>query len=76
MSTLHPKEEKEMKNIFCLKFYVKNTDIDVLFDFGSYENLMVEDLVRNIRLDVHYHPGPYSLGWVNTDVELRVMKEC
>jgi hypothetical protein len=27
-------------------------------------------------LEVHDHPNPYPLGWVNKDVELKVTKQC
>ena len=34
------------------------------------------DLINNIGLEVHNHPIPYPLGWVNKDVEIKVMKSC
>jgi hypothetical protein len=27
-------------------------------------------------LDVHHHPSPYPLGWVNKDAEIKVTKKC
>jgi hypothetical protein len=27
-------------------------------------------------LEVHDHPNPYPLGWVNNDVDLEVTKQC
>ena len=27
-------------------------------------------------MDVHDHPSPYPLGWVNKDVEIKVRKLC
>jgi hypothetical protein len=38
------------------------------------ENLIEKDLVSKLGLEVHDHPHPYPLGWVNKDVELRVTK--
>ena len=32
------------------------------------------DLLNKIGLEVHDHPIPYPLGWVNKDVEIKVNK--
>jgi hypothetical protein len=34
------------------------------------------DLVSKIGLEVHGHPIPYTLGRVNKEVEIKVMKQC
>jgi hypothetical protein len=34
LSSLHHKEEKEMKKLFHIKIQVKNTKVYALFDFG------------------------------------------
>jgi hypothetical protein len=47
--------------------------VDALFDFGS---LIVEDMIGKLWLEVHDHPHPYPLGWVNKDAELNVTKQC
>jgi hypothetical protein len=39
----------------------------LLFDSGSQDNLIAVDLVKKIGLEVHDHPIPYPLGWVNKD---------
>ena len=33
-------------------------------------------MVRNIGLDIHNHPNPYTLGWINNEVEIKVTKKC
>jgi hypothetical protein len=76
MSILHHQEEKEMTKLFHIKNQVKKTKIDALFDFGSYTNLIVVDLVNKIGLEFHDHPIPYPLGWVNKDLEIKVTKQC
>jgi hypothetical protein len=52
------------------------TNIDVMFDFGSQVNLIVIDIVNKIGLEVHYHPIPYPLGWVKKDTYINLMKQC
>jgi hypothetical protein len=47
-----------------------------LFDSGSQANLIASDLVNKLRLEVHAHPIPYPLGWVNKDIEIKVTKQC
>jgi hypothetical protein len=68
LSSLHPKEEKEMMKLFHIKFKVKNTKVDALFNSSLQGNFMVEALVSKLRLEVHDHPFPYPLGWINKDV--------
>jgi hypothetical protein len=33
-------------------------------------------MVINIGLEVHEHPSPYPLVWVNKDAYIKVMKQC
>ena len=76
LSILPLEEDKEMKKLFHTKIQVKKTKIDALFYYGLHENLIVEDMVRMLGLEVHDHPSPLPLGWVNKDLKLRVMKYC
>jgi hypothetical protein len=50
--------------------------MDALLDSSSQDNLIATDLVIKIGLKVHDHPIPYPLGWINKDVEIKVMKQC
>jgi hypothetical protein len=34
------------------------------------------DLVNKLGLEVHDHPIPYPLGWVNKDAKIKVTKQC
>ena len=34
------------------------------------------DLVCKLGLEVHDHPSPYPLGWVNKDTKIKVTKQC
>jgi hypothetical protein len=76
LSSFHHQEEKEMTKLFLINIQVKNTNIDALFDFGTHANLKKMDLVKNLGLEVHNHPVPYPLGWVNKDAEIKVTKQC
>lgn len=33
-------------------------------------------MINKIVLEVHDHPITYRLGWINKDVEIKVMKQC
>ena len=68
------KEEMDMIKLFHIKIHVKNTKVDALFDSHSQANIILEDMVSKLGLEVHDHPHLYPLGWVNKDVELKVMK--
>jgi hypothetical protein len=63
-----------MKKLFHIKIQVKKTMVYVLFDSGSHANLISANLVSKIGLEVHNHPSPYPLGWVNKDAKIKVMK--
>jgi hypothetical protein len=65
-----------MTKLFHVNMQVKKTNIDALFDSGSYANLIAVDLVNNVGLEVHNHPSPYPLGWVNKDAKIKVTKQC
>jgi len=71
---LHHKEEKEMTKFFHINIHVKTTKVDALFNSSSHANLIVDDLVSKLGLEVHDHPSPYPLGWVNKDANIKVIK--
>jgi hypothetical protein len=70
LTNLHQKEE-EIEKLFHIKIHVKNTKADALFGFGSCANLIEANLDKDIGLEVHDHPTPYPLGWVNKDANAR-----
>jgi hypothetical protein len=72
LSSLHHQEKKEMTKLFHIKIQVKKTKTDALFDSGSHANLIAADPVNKFGLEVHNHPSPYSLGWVNKDAKINV----
>jgi hypothetical protein len=41
-----------MTKLFHIKIQVKKTKIDVFFEFGSQDNLIEKNMVRNIVLEV------------------------
>jgi hypothetical protein len=47
-----------------------------MFDCDSQANLIAADLESKLGLEVHDHPIPYPLGWVNKDAKIKVTKEC
>jgi hypothetical protein len=70
LSSLHHQEEKEMTKLFHIKIQVKKTKIDAMFNSGSQANLIAVDLVNKLGLEVHDHPIPYPLGWVNKPLDI------
>jgi hypothetical protein len=47
-----------------------------LFDFGSQTKFIEDDLVNKLGLEVHDHPRPYPLGWVNNNENIKFTKQC
>ena len=54
----------------------RHTKIDTLFDNGSQENLIFEDLVKKLNLETITHPKPYPFGWICKDANLQVTRKC
>lgn len=74
--TLYYKEGKEMTKIFQVKIQVKKMMVDAIFDSFSQVDVVVEDNVSKHGLRIHDHPCTYSLGWINKDVNIRVINQC
>jgi len=74
MSILHHQEEKDMTKVFHVKIQVKKTKTYVMFNFGSQDNIIVENMASKLQLEVQYHPIPYPLCWVNKDPKIKVTK--
>jgi len=47
-----------------------------LFDSGSQEKLISEDIFQKLSLETIPHPKPYPLGWVCENSKLQVTKKC
>ena len=62
--------------MFHLRVISNHTNIDALFDSGSQENLISEDLVKNINLEYVPHHKPYPLGWIVKNANLHVTRKC
>ena len=56
--------EKTRIEIFHIRVISEHTKIDTIFDSGSQENLISEDLVKKLNLETIPHPRPYPLGWI------------
>ena len=57
-------EEKKRIELFHIRIISNHTKVDTLFDSGSQENLIYEQLVRKLGLETKNHPKPYHLGWL------------
>ena len=68
--------EKERIKLFRIRVISKHTKIDTLFDSGSQENLISEDIVKKLNLETTPHPKPYFLGWICDNAKLHVTKTC
>jgi len=74
MSSLHPKEENEMKRIIHINIQVKKTKVDTLFNSNLWVNVIVENLVIKLEFQDHDHSYPYPVGWVNKETKLKFTK--
>jgi len=70
-----PNEDKR-EELFTLRAISNHTKIDALFDSGSQENMILEDLVKELKLETIPHHQRYHLGWIVKDANLQVSRKC
>jgi hypothetical protein len=70
------KHEKERIEPFHIRVILKHTKIDTLFDMGSQENLISEDIVKKLDLETIPHPKSYPIGWICDNANLHVTRRC
>ena len=68
-------EEKKRVELFPIRIISQHTKIDTLFDSGSQQNLIFEELVRKLGLETKSHPKPYPLGWLKENTQMQVTKQ-
>ena len=69
-------DEKRQIELFHVRVISKHTNIDTLFDSGSQENIISEDLVNRLNIETVPHHKPYPLGWITRDTSLQVTRKC
>ena len=70
-----PNEDTRIE-LFHVRVIYNHTNIDALFDTGSQENLISEDLVKKLNLETVPHHKPYPLGWIVNNANLQVTRKC
>lgn len=68
--------EETKEELFWVYAQIGMTSVITLFDSGSQQNLISEQLVKELKLSTFPHPQPYPLGWLQKDVELQVKTQC
>ena len=61
--------------MFHVRVISNHTKIESLFDSGSQENLISEDLVKKLNLETMAHHKPHPLGWIVNNVNLHVTRK-
>ncbi|CAL8137529.1 unnamed protein product [Prunus armeniaca] len=70
---VHPKGREDLFNVHI---QVKHDLINTIIDPGSQKNLILEALIRKLRLTTTPHPNPYPLGWIQKDVKSQITRKC
>ncbi|GJR36292.1 uncharacterized protein Tco_1211976 [Tanacetum coccineum] len=66
----------EKEELFTLNIQVKQEVIEAIVDTGSQKNLISASLVQKLGLTTTPHPSPYSLGWIQKDMDTQVNQQC
>jgi hypothetical protein len=69
-------QDTQRKKIFESKCIVNGKVCKLVIDSCSCENLISQNLVKHLKLDTHDHPNPYTIGWINKGVNMRITKQC
>lgn len=81
-TSLCPSHPPDKRELFVLRVQVQNEVIDAIIDLGSQRNLILENLVQKLGLSTtphphpHPHPYPCPLGWITSDVEMKIDHQC
>nr|CAD1839448.1 unnamed protein product [Ananas comosus var. bracteatus] len=70
----NPTDKRE--ELFTFRVQVKNEVIDAIINPGSQKNLISENLVQKLGLSTIPHPHPYPLGWINSNIEMKIDRQC
>nr|CAD1835560.1 unnamed protein product [Ananas comosus var. bracteatus] len=70
----NPTDKRE--ELFIFRVQVKNEVIDAIIDPGSQKNLISENLVRRLGLLTTPHPHPYPLGWIDSNIKMKIDRQC
>nr|CAD1834735.1 unnamed protein product [Ananas comosus var. bracteatus] len=71
----NPTDKRE--ELFNFRVQIKNEVIDAIIDrSGSQKNLISENLVQRLGLSTTPHPHPYPLGWINSNIEMKIDHQC
>ncbi|GJX27650.1 retrovirus-related pol polyprotein from transposon TNT 1-94 [Tanacetum coccineum] len=74
--SLNTKEQPDKKEeLFTLHIQVKQELIEAVVDTGSQKNLISAGLVQRLGLITTPHHCPYSLGWIQKDMDTHVNKQ-
>ncbi|GJX81571.1 glutamate-rich WD repeat-containing protein 1 [Tanacetum coccineum] len=74
--SLNTKEQPDKKEeLFTLHIQVKQELIEAIVDTGSQKNMISAGLVQRLGLTTTPHPRPYSLGWIQKDMDPQVNKQ-
>ncbi|GJT24888.1 retrovirus-related pol polyprotein from transposon TNT 1-94 [Tanacetum coccineum] len=63
------------EELFTLHIQVKQELIKAIVDTGSQKNLIYAGLVQRLGLTTTSHHRPYSLGWIQKDMDIQVNKQ-
>ncbi|GKE76838.1 hypothetical protein Tco_1542958, partial [Tanacetum coccineum] len=74
--SLNTKEQPDKKEeLFTLHIQVKQELIKAVVDTSSQKNMISTGLVQRLGLTTTPHPHPYSLGWIQKDMDTHVNKQ-
>lgn len=64
------------EQLFVIKIQIKKSLVTVIFDSGSQRNLILDAIVKWFGLPTTKYPSPYTLGWLNRELEHTIDWQC
>uniref|UniRef100_A0A0D3AGM2 Aspartic peptidase DDI1-type domain-containing protein n=1 Tax=Brassica oleracea var. oleracea TaxID=109376 RepID=A0A0D3AGM2_BRAOL len=62
---------EQRENLFYTRCLVQEKVCSLIVDGGSCVNVASETMVKKLGLEVHKHPRPYLLQWLNEEGEMK-----
>jgi hypothetical protein len=67
-----PDEPEEGERLFHSQMWVKGTLLHFIVDSDIQNNLILEEVIKQLALPSTSHPQPYTIGWFRQGRDLRV----
>ena len=71
-----PEEMEEGEHLFHSQMWVNGVLLQFIVDNGSQKNLILVEVVKQLKFPTKPHPQPYNIGWLSQGRDFHVSQQC